>query len=152
MPKPKELKGIKQITSIDYIFKKCKCQVFIKGNDVWVKHRDYFSPLFIPSDPKDIETPLEHRLKKYFNGSKKKKFAYSDCYGSIVLRSEAWVIIENLVTETKNDVFELAILKEIVRQQEKAHGFKEYDLCCTDMERFWERVIRGLRNKIQSKI
>ena len=36
LSKPKELKGIKQAFSVDYIPKKCKCQCFIKDNDLWV--------------------------------------------------------------------------------------------------------------------
>lgn len=27
---------------------------------------------------------------------------------------------------------------------EKYHNLKEYELCCTDMERFWEKVIESL--------
>ncbi len=52
---------------------------------------------------------------------KKTKFIYSDSWGSIILRNEAWITIENLV----------AVIK---------------------MERFWERVIKELKNKVQGKI
>jgi len=148
LPKPTELKGIKQLLSVDYIVNKCRCQVFIKDNDIWVKHRDYFSPSFIPSDFKDIGMPLEHRMKKYFDKDRKSKFIYSDCYGSIILRSEAWIVIKNLATEIKNNVFELDILNELLRQQEIIHNFDKYKLCCTDMERFWEKVIREVRTRI----
>lgn len=147
LPKPTELKGIKQLLSVDYIINKCRCQVFIKDNDIWVKHRDYFSPSFIPP-VEDIGKPLDYILEKYFNMGMKKKIVYSDNWSDVVLRSEAWIVVENLIAVIKNNIFELDILKEIVRQQEKIHGFKKYDLCCTDMERFWEKVIREVRTRI----
>lgn len=121
--------------------------MFVKDNDIWVKHRDYFSPSFIPP-AEDIGKPLDYILEKYFDTDTKKKFVYSDNWSDVVLRSEAWIVVENLITAIKDGIFELDILKEIVRQQEKTHGFKKYDLCCTDMERFWERVVKELKNKI----
>lgn len=39
LSKPKELKGIKQSFSVDYIPKKCKCKVFVKYPDVWIQHK-----------------------------------------------------------------------------------------------------------------
>lgn len=43
LKKSKELKNIKESFTVDYIPKKCKCTVYIVNNDIWVKHRDYFS-------------------------------------------------------------------------------------------------------------
>lgn len=41
MPKPKELKGIKQFGSAQYDFP-CKCPLFKEGDNLWIKHRHYF--------------------------------------------------------------------------------------------------------------
>lgn len=57
LTKPKELKGIKQFDSVDYIPKKCKCQIFIKDNDVFIKHNDYFSPILEDTDESLFGTP-----------------------------------------------------------------------------------------------
>ncbi len=119
----------------------------MKDDDVWVKHRDYFSPSFIPP-VEDLGKPLDYILEKYFDSNMEKKFVYSDNWSDVVLRTEAWIVIENLIAVIKDDVFKLDILKELLKQQEKVHGFKEYDLCCTDMERFWEKVIREVRTRI----
>lgn len=98
LQKPSELKGVKQAFSVDFIPKKCQCQCFVKGNDLWIKHRDFFSPIHKPSDPKDYGTPLTYRLEKYFNTDKSylDKFMYSDCWGGIVLRNEAWIVFRNV--------------------------------------------------------
>ena len=83
LAKPSELKGIKQSFSADYIPKKCSCPCFANGDDLWIKHRDFFSASHRPSDPKDNGTPLIYRAKKYFNMdlSSKEKFIYADCWG-----------------------------------------------------------------------
>lgn len=97
LKKPDELKGISQSFTVDYIANKCKCQCFVKDNDLWIKHRDFFS-LLHKSDAEDCGTPLNHRLKKYFGENKSylDKFIYSDTWGSIVLRNEAWIVFRNL--------------------------------------------------------
>jgi hypothetical protein len=66
LAKPVELKGVKQSFSADYIPKKCSCPCFVNGDDLWIKHRDFFSASHRPSDPKDNGTPLVYRAKKYF--------------------------------------------------------------------------------------
>jgi hypothetical protein len=150
LTKPKELKGIKQIFSIDYIPKKCKCPIYIKNDDIWIKHRDYFSPIFNPPDDKYMGKPLNDVLKKYFPNCnlKPEKFIYSDNWSSSVLRNEAWICIKYFISCVKQNCFELDILDEILRQQEIICDFKKYDLCCTDMERFWEEVINKTKRYI----
>lgn len=143
LTKPKELKGVKQILSVDYIPRKCRCPVFIKDDDVWVKHNDYFSQVMRTATD-DIGTPMVYRAKKYLRQERKKKFIYDDNWASIVLRNEAWLRIENLHKQIKEGKFQLDIVRDIREQQEKAHGFDECELCCTDMERFWERLVMEL--------
>lgn len=146
LSKPKELKGIKQAFSIDYIPKKCKCPVFVNAQDVWVKHRDYFSPSYISmqNDPDDLGKPLSYLVKKYLDKDMAQKFAYSDAWGDIIARQEAWLVIKNLVNEIEGGMFPPDIVNEIREQQEKIHSMEQYDLCCTDMERFWEKVVLSL--------
>jgi hypothetical protein len=147
LDKPKELKGIKQTASIDYIPKKCKCPMFILGDDVWIQHNDYFSPSMKVS-PEDVGMPLGYLASKYCGKDKKNKFIYPDSWGDIVLRQQAWIKIENLIHRLKIHEFELDIVSEICRQQEKLHGFKENELCTTNMERFWEKVVKESKKYI----
>lgn len=142
LSKPKELIGIRQIASIPYIPQKCTCPMFINGNDVWIKHGDYFSPSL---QTEEIGAPLEYLANKYADKQKGKKFIYSDAWGSIVLRQEAWLVVRGLVSAIASDSFTPRIVREICRQQEITHGFEELSLCCTDMERFWEKVINKIR-------
>ena len=103
--KPSELKGVKQSFSVDFIRNKCKCQCFVNGDDLWIKHRDFFSPCHVPSDPKDYGTPLRYRLKKYFGVDKAylDKFVYPDSWGEIILRNEAWIVFRNIRQVAKRD-------------------------------------------------
>lgn len=48
LKKPKELNNIKQSGNISFCRNKCKCPYFIKGNDIYIKHQDYFSKSFEP--------------------------------------------------------------------------------------------------------
>lgn len=142
LSKPKELKGINKSYSIEYIPKKCKCQVFLNGNDVWVKHTDYFSPR-LEIESEDLGAPLSVLVDKYMDkSSRKSKFVYDDSWGDIVLRNEAWICIKNLVTQ-KNTSHPIDILENILRQQEKKSRFslKENELENTDMSRFYEKLI-----------
>ncbi len=144
LSKPKELRGIKQAFSVDYVPGKCKCQVFVKGNDVWVKHRDYFSnPMPILAE--DLGTPLSYRAEKYLGKKIFEKFAYADTWGSIILRNEAWLVIKNLYKQVRGRRFSLDILKDIRERQEQYHEFEFGDLMCTDMERMWEKVVNELK-------
>lgn len=96
LDKPKEIIGVKQNFYVDWIPRKCSCPCFINGDDLWIKHRDFFSTIFIPPDPKDRGKPLSYLCKKYFNIHKHEKFIYADCYGEIKLRNEAWMVFRNM--------------------------------------------------------
>lgn len=144
LKKPKELKGIKQAFSVDYIPKKCKCQIFIKDSDVWIKHKDYFSSSMI-TPIKDAGTPLSYRCKKYLSKIKNESFVYPDTWGVIVLRNEAWICIKNLFHRIKLNEFEPVLVNQILRQQEKECNFKRNELENTTMSRFWESLIGELK-------
>ena len=143
LSKPKEIRGIKQAFSVDYIPKKCRCQVFINGDDVWVKHGDYFSEAMSP-EPHEIGMPLNYFCEKYMGKNRAKKFIYGDSWGSVILRNEAWIKIDNLIKDIENEAFILDVINEICRQQEKYHSFDEYELSPSYMERFWENLIKEL--------
>ena len=152
LSKPKELSKIKQIGSVDYISKRCSCPVFIVGNDVYIKHRDYFSEQFVPPDANDLGKPLNHTLQKYFpNISKKKdKFIYTDSWGGVVLRNEAWIKLGNLVHRVKRqDYFELDVRNKIIELQEQFHHIISGELLVSDMERMWERLLKLVKENIK---
>ena len=152
LSKPKELKGVKQAFSVDYDPKKCRCQCFIKDNDLWVKHRDYFSEsLHVKGDE---GTPLSYRSKKYLGKQKgrDKGFGYPDTWGDIVLRNESWIRINNLIPEIESGKFILDIINDIREQQEMYHRFKKNDLVSTDMERFWECVVKETKKYLEEVI
>lgn len=139
LKKPKELKGINQEYSVDYIPKKCKCQVFIEGDNLWIKHRDYFSGP-IEYEEEDFGAPLGVLANKYLGITKKSKFTYEDAWGEIVARNEAWICLEDFMKDVKTKHF-LDILSDILRQQEIACNLDEYDLECSDMSRMYEQII-----------
>lgn len=145
LSKPKELKGISQTASVEYIANKCRCQVFINGDDVWIKHNDYFSEV-IPPEVHEIGMPLNYFAKKYMGKKRANKFIYEDAWGSIIARNQAWIILHGILKDIESGIFELDIINEIRRQQEIYHNFSEYELCCTDMERFWERLVKEVKH------
>ena len=104
--KPKELKGIKAFSKAEFIDKHSSPQLYAMGDDVWIKHTDYFSPSWRPPEGERIDMPLNYYLNKYFNKSRKAKFTYEDCWGEIVLRCEAWLKIENLISIIKFELLD----------------------------------------------
>lgn len=152
LSKPKELSKIKQIGSVDYISKRCSCPVFIVGNDVYIKHRDYFSEMFVPPNSNDLGKPLNYILQKYFPDSnqKKEKFIYSDNWSSVVLRNEAWIKLGNLVHIVKRqDYFEPNVRYKIIELQEQYHHMRSGELIPSDMERMWERLLKLVKENIK---
>lgn len=138
--KPKELKNVRPVAGVDFIPKKCSCLVFIKDNDIWVRHNDYLSSTWRPPTA-DIGMPLEVQLEKYFNKDKKKKFTYGDCWGSVVLRSESWVVIRNIIPYIEVATAE-QLAREIVTQQRDELWTIGAEL---EWERFWVRVVVSVR-------
>ena len=144
LAKPAELKGIKQSFSADYIPKKCSCPCFVNGDDLWIKHRDFFSTSHRPSDPKDSGTPLIYRAKKYFNMdlSSKEKFIYADCWGGIVLRNEAWIVFRDFGQVIRRDRHRP--IQSLIKAFLKADVLIKFniDSLSNDWYRFFEDVIR----------
>lgn len=142
LSKPKELKGINQCFSVDYITKHCKCQCFIKDDDLYIKHKDYFSESLRVKE--DFGTPLEYRLNKYGIKRKSNKFIYPDCWGDIVLRNEAWIVLENIVPQ-----LEIKSEQELIRELiQKFADFRQHRMRWTDVDTtwnlFWENIVKEL--------
>lgn len=93
LEKPTVLSGVKK--SFTVCTGKASHQCFINKDDIWVKHNDYFSEIWKPPLEEANQT-MTALLTKYFGKSNKsQKFIYSDCFGAIVLRGQAWLRIRN---------------------------------------------------------
>lgn len=114
LKKPGAIQGAPRVFSAK--FGKCGCQCFVKGNDLWMLHRDFFSPIWQPPPGELIGAPQNYYLKKYFNHSHSAKFIYEDNFACIVLRSEAWLHFERLLPLARNkgrNVFIQVILEQL---------------------------------------
>ena len=119
LKKPKELTGIKQSFSVDWIDKKCKCPCYMLGDDIYIKHRDFNS------------------IELYRTGHKfRKKFIYKDEFGCVVLRGEAWLMIKNIRQDIKNKVFLPRICVMLAEQVVGELGSMQW-------ERFFEEIGRA---------
>lgn len=148
LAKPKELKGIKNIGSAEFIAKKCNTQVFIEGNNVWIKHTDYFSPTWRHPVGERIDMPLSYYLRKYFGKNKSEKFVYPDGWGEIVLRNDAWIRLDNLVPMCRyKEMNHTQIAREILQQQKFVVSGMT-DEVCLEWERYWERVVKLVRENV----
>lgn len=154
LAKPVELRGIKRSFSVDWIPKRCKCQCIVNGDDLWIKHNDFFSPLHRPSDPNDNGTPLVYRAKKYFdiNLNSKEKFCYSDCWGEVVLRNEAWMVFRNFGQVIRRD--RRPPIQNMIKAFSNSglctkYSIQQYDLSNGDWERFFERICKEYTEYIE---
>lgn len=154
LDKPKEIKGVKQSFSVEHIPKKCSCQCFVNGDDLWIKHRDFFSSSFMPTDIEDIDKPLGYRLKKYFPDIYKvyyHKFVYDDNWGDIVLRNEAWIVFRNIrYTFKKNDILPI---RTIINSFLNSDFLVENNILelSSEWERFFERLCNSYRDFIETE-
>ena len=146
LSKPKELKGIKQSFSVDFIPKKCTCQCFVKDNDLWIKHRDYFSEEL--DDDATFDKPLEYSIKHYgLNSKKGNKFVYPDCWGSIVLRNEAWIVFKNIIPQLKLQS-EYELKYDMLKKFCNGINAKYDDFLIGDWDKFFEKVAKELNKYV----
>ena len=145
MSKPSELKNVKQAFSAEWN-ERCKCQCFVKDNDLWIKHLDFFSASHKPL-PEDNGTPLTYRLKKYFDVSKSylDKFIYSDCWGDIILRNEAWIVFRNMKQTIQRNRFPVHSMSKAFVDSDVLIKFRIKKLT-EDWRVFFESVIREYIN------
>jgi len=139
--KPKELCGIRQFASVS--FGKCKCQLFLKGDDLYINHHDYFSRSWRPPDD-DIGKPTTYYLKKYFGIIKPEKFCYADCWGDIVLQNKAWLQINNFIPMVKilNASQIAQVVWVLIREYYKWPSYER------NMD--WERFLEDIANVTKS--
>ena len=143
LAKPAELKGVKQSFSADYIPKKCSCPCFVNGDDLWIKHRDFFSESFRPP-VEDMGAPLGYILEKYFPDLKRhtKDFIYADTWGDVVLRNEAWIVFRNFGQVIRRDRHRP--IQSLIKAFLKADVLIKFniDSLSNDWYRFFEDVIK----------
>lgn len=127
LQKPKELKGVKEVFSIDYIPRKCKCKVYIVRDDLWIYHRDFFS-----------QEIYDH------NHEFRRKFIYNDSFGAIVLRNEAYIHI----TDFCKYIDERWRLRDkVIELFEEKMNIERYELFSSNDERMIEEIINKLYKK-----
>ena len=149
MSKPSELKNVKQAFSAEWN-KQCKCQCFVKDNDLWIKHGDFFSASHKPS-PEDMGTPTIYRLKKYFGSTRSlKSFGYPDCWSEIILRNEAWIVFRNILpTIYKDQHPPIRSMVRVFLQSETMRNLKIYSLSNNEeWERFFEKVYKAYKETV----
>ena len=146
LQKPKELKGIKPIGKATYIPKHCEPQVFMKDNDVYIRHTDYFSYTWQPPKGERMDMPLSYYMNKYFSTKRSEKFIYPDCWGSIILRNEAWILLKDIlqIIQTENYT---SVAQEILKLQKTDKNSTSFSIS-DDMEwiRFWENVCKCVKD------
>lgn len=153
LSKPKELKNIISIGTAEFIPKHCNCQMFIKDNDLWIKHDDYFSQMWRPPKGERLDMPTNYYLKKYFNTSRAKKFNYEDCWGSIVLRNNAWLVIRNAIPMLQyREIDHLQIARMIWESQAKVEKIGQYDDISLEWLRFWEDAVKKVRKYLEVNV
>ena len=154
LEKPKILKNVKPAFKLQ-LNKKLNINVFVVGNDVYVKHIDWYSRSYRPHVHSNFMNI--HNLINDFNtyfapkhgiepiNQKQTKFIYADSFGDIILRGNAWILYKNLVRDldgSRNTYFGTVQEKMIYMQSkwEKEHGLDGeidseslrmiQDLCC----------------------
>lgn len=152
LSKPKELKNINSIGSATFISKKCNPQIYIKDNDMYIKHTDYFSSLWEP--PKgELGNEQSYYLNKYFNINRSKKFIYGDNVASIVLRNEAWILLKNSVQIIKSTDNYLIFVKLIISQQKlDKYSYLNTEDMLTQWENFYMNVYNLVKDYLKKEM
>lgn len=151
LSKPKELKGIQSIGKATYIPKHCEPQIFINEKDIYIKHTDYFSYTWQPPKGERIDMPLSYYMKKYFNKSKNNKFVYPDCWGDIILRNEAWILLKDIIPLIKTENITLSARKILQLQRYDRYSSIDTSNEC-EWINFWENVCRCIKDYLEKNI
>lgn len=115
LKKPKALNGVKQLGSVPF-GSKCKCPVYVTRTDIYLKHRDFFSPCI------SLQRAKEHGIIDNWNH----KFIYNDNFGGVVLRNEAWLRIPIMLPFSYKG---LIPAYGLCFEMERTCGLKEGTLC-----------------------
>ena len=138
LQKPSDLKGVKQIGSAKF-GPKCKCPVFVKDGYIYVKQRDWFSP----------SLPLHEAKDRGLISSINKKFIYDDNFGSVVLRNEAWLIIDG-IDKIREDALRSNMVNEMIISLADGIGFDWTEIYHSDWVIFFEDIIDIVRGNDES--
>ena len=73
----------------------------------------------------------------------------ADTWGSIVLRDEAWILIENIIPiMTMEETNEIELRNELICKFEKLNKIRRYDLGTT-WRIFFENVVKELKEYLK---
>ena len=126
LPKPEEIRGVRKFASVSFEGI-CQCQLFLKDDDLYIKHNDYFSETrsIGKIDPR---TNMEER---------------------VLYICHAWLRITNFVPLVKllNDVEISATVWPMLRDFHQWPA-GEYNM---EWNRFLEGVARATRNYLSKK-
>ena len=100
LKKPKALTNVKQAMTYKYD-RKTSFPVFVKNNDIYIKHRDWCSECLYSG------RQYEEWLAKHHQ-----KFIYNDTYGAVVLRGEAWIRIKGVLDAPKFSFIQRQLVQE----------------------------------------
>lgn len=125
---PKELKGIKKEGSIPF-GTKCACPVYFTPTHIYIKHRDWFSPSI--SFPEAKAAGIIDNIRM--------KFVYNDNFGSVVLRSEAWLRMPLLLLTRWHG---LLPAYGLTLEMERTCELPEGTLCVYDWTHFFEELLK----------
>ena len=136
LPKPKDLIGIKRFANVE--FWRLKCELYRKDNDLYIKHKNFFSEFWNPPTD-EIGMPTSYYLNKYFNKSRSKKFIYDDCWSPIILNNEAWIKFSNVFSlDYLSDYREFyKILSDKFCEK---HKISQREYCDSEWHFFFENV------------
>lgn len=126
LPKPEEIRGVRKFASVPFEGI-CQCQLFLKGDDLYIKHNDYFSETH-STGKIDPRTNMEER---------------------VLYICHAWLRITNFVPLIKllNDVEISATVWPMLRDFHQWPA-GEYNM---EWNRFLEGVARATRNYLSKK-
>lgn len=130
LPKPSELKGLKQIYSI-----KCgirKNQIYKKNNDIWIKDNDYFSTELTQEKAKELGLQFHVR----------EKFMYKNNFSPVILRGEGWICIKNLLLYINDH----NIIERLGNKICQFYNWEIDEFYGGELERFYIKLITKLRN------
>lgn len=126
LSKPEEIRGVQKFASVSFE-RICQCQLFLKGNDLYIKHNDYFSETR-PTGKIDPRTHIEEM---------------------VVYICHAWLRITNFVPLVKilNSAEISATVWPMIRN---FHHWRadEYNM---EWERFLEAVAKATRSYLNRK-
>lgn len=92
--------------------------------------------------------PTSYYLKKYFNTDKSEKFIYADCWGSIILRNEVWILIKDIIPMIRTEK-EILVARKIVKLQKQDKYTPNLTTGAEiEWERFWENVCKVVKENL----